>query len=101
MAVPLVFSLYADIAPWTDGENVFIHDLKTGIVPAHMEQLLIYDALFCLEYRIKPSSIQIENRIYQSDDILIANPAAEDVEPIMDKIREFDPIIAKMKMGVC
>lgn len=24
MAVPLVFSLYADIAPWTDGENVFI-----------------------------------------------------------------------------
>lgn len=78
-----------------------IHDLKTGIVPAHMEQLLIYDALFCLEYRIKPSSIQIENRIYQSDDILIANPAAEDIEPIMDKIREFDPIIAKMKMGVC
>ena len=78
-----------------------IHDLKTGIVPAHMEQLLIYDALFCLEYRIKPSSIQIENRIYQSDDILIANPAAEDIEPIMDKIREFDPIITKMKMGVC
>lgn len=28
-----------------------IHDLKTGIVPAHMEQLLIYDALFCLEYK--------------------------------------------------
>lgn len=81
--------------------KIGIHDLKTGIVPAHMEQLLIYDALFCLEYRIKPSSIQIENRIYQSDDILIANPAAEDVEPIMDKIREFDPIIAKMKMGVC
>ena len=78
-----------------------IHDLKTGIVPAHMEQLLIYDALFCLEYRIKPSSIQIENRIYQSDDILIANPAAEDIEPILDKIREFDPIITKMKMGVC
>ena len=49
-----------------------IHDLKTGAIPAHMKQLLIYDALFCLEYRIKPEKIQIENRIYQSDDILIA-----------------------------
>lgn len=26
-----------------------IHDLKTGIIPAHMEQLMIYAALFCLE----------------------------------------------------
>ena len=78
-----------------------IHDLKTGAIPAHMEQLLIYDALFCLEYRIKPEKIQIENRIYQSDDILIANPCPDDINPIMDKIREFDPIIAKLRMGVC
>lgn len=28
-----------------------IHDLKTGTVPAHMEQLRIYAALFCLEYQ--------------------------------------------------
>lgn len=26
-----------------------IHDLKTGAIPAHMEQLEIYAALFCLE----------------------------------------------------
>ena len=78
-----------------------IHDLKTGVIPAHMEQLYIYDALFCLEYRIKPKNIQIENRIYQSDDILIANPGEEEIEPIMEKIREFYPIIAKLKMGVC
>lgn len=77
-----------------------IHDLKTGVILAHMEQLYIYDALFCLEYRIKPKNIQIENRIYQSDDILIANPGEEEIEPIMEKIREFDPIIAKLKMGV-
>ena len=75
-----------------------IHDLKTGVIPAHMEQLYIYDALFCLEYRIKPENIQIENRIYQSDDILIANPGREEIEPIMEKICEFDPIIAKLKM---
>lgn len=78
-----------------------IHDLKTGAIPAHMEQLYIYDALFCLEYRIKPKNIQIENRIYQSDDILVANPGEEEIEPIMEKIREFDLIIAKLKMGVC
>ena len=33
-----------------------IHDLKTGETPAHMEQLLIYAALFCLEYKVKPGS---------------------------------------------
>ena len=63
-----------------------IHDLKTGITPVHMEQLLIYVALFCLEYKIKPGEIQIECRIYQNDDILIANPTAEDIGPIIDKI---------------
>ena len=63
-----------------------IHDLKTGVTSVHMEQLLIYVALFCLEYKIKPGEIQIECRIYQNDDILIANPTAEDIGPIIDKI---------------
>lgn len=63
-----------------------IHDLKTGVTPVHMEQLLIYVALFCLEYKIKPGEIQIECRIYQNDDILVANPTAEDISPIIDKI---------------
>ena len=63
-----------------------IHDLKTGVTPVHMEQLLIYAALFCLEYKIKPGEIQIECRIYQNDDILVANPTAEDIGPIIDKI---------------
>lgn len=74
-----------------------IHDLKTGETPAHMEQLEIYAALFCLEYRKKPSDINIELRLYQSDDILISTPAAEDIVPIMDKIVTFDKIISKMK----
>ena len=63
-----------------------IHDLKTGVTTVHMEQLLIYVALFCLEYKIKPGEIQIECRIYQNDDILVANPTAEDIGPIIDKI---------------
>ena len=76
-----------------------IHDLKTGLVPAHMEQLFIYDALFCLEYGIKPRDIQIENRIYQNDDIWIMNPTYEDIDPIMAKIIDFDKIITELKLG--
>ena len=70
-----------------------IHDLKTGVTPVHMEQLLIYAALFCLEYKIKPGEIQIECRIYQNDDILVANPTADDIGPIIDKIVHLNKIL--------
>ena len=70
-----------------------IHDLKTGVIPAHMEQLVVYASLFCLEYGFKPGSIDFELRIYQSDDILISNPTVEDIAPVMDKIITFDRII--------
>lgn len=63
-----------------------IHDLKTGVTPASMEQLEIYAALFCLEYRIRPGDIQIELRIYQNDEVIVHNPTADDIAPIMDKI---------------
>jgi hypothetical protein len=63
-----------------------IHDLKTGKTPVHMEQLEIYAALFCLEYKVKPSDIHMELRIYQNDEILYYNPTAEDILPIMDQI---------------
>lgn len=74
-----------------------IHDFKSGVVPAHMEQLEIYAALFCLEYDVKPSDIDMELRLYQSDDILVANPTAEDIVPIMDKIITFDRIINEIR----
>jgi hypothetical protein len=74
-----------------------IHDLKTGVTPAHIEQLEIYAALFCLEYNKKPSEIDIELRLYQSNDILVHNPTAEDIVPIMDKIISFDKVISKLK----
>lgn len=74
-----------------------IHDLKTGYIPAHMEQLLIYCALFCLEYKVKPSTIDVELRIYQSDEVLIHNPCADEIEPIIDKIIAFDKIITRIK----
>lgn len=74
-----------------------IHDLKTGVIPAHMEQLIIYAALFCLEYHIKPGEIETELRIYQNNDIQIAKPTAEDILPVMDRIIKADGIIKKIK----
>ena len=74
-----------------------IHDLKTGITPAHMEQLEIYAALFCLEYDVKPGSIDMELRLYQNNEVLVHNPTAEDILPIIDKIITFDKIINKIK----
>ena len=74
-----------------------IHDYKSGLIPAHMEQLLIYTALFCLEYKVKPSEIDIELRIYQFDDYTAHNPCPEEIYPIIDKIITFDKIITKIK----
>lgn len=74
-----------------------IHDLKTGVIPAHIEQLLIYAALFCLEYKLKPSEINIELRIYQNDEIVYHIPEGDEILPIMDKIKTFDRVINELK----
>lgn len=74
-----------------------IHDLKTGTTPAHMEQLLIYAAFFCLEYNIKPGKIKMELRIYQNNKVAVYEPTAEEVLPIMDKIKVFDKIINEIR----
>lgn len=74
-----------------------IHDYKSGEIPAHMEQLLIYAALFCLEYHYDPSKIDIELRIYQSDDVMVHNPSPDEIYPIIDKIIAFDKIITKIR----
>lgn len=76
-----------------------IHALRTKYEPADMKQLLIYDALFCLKHGIKPCDIQIENRIYQNDDVLIANPTFEDIDSTIEKIKEFDRVVREVKLG--
>lgn len=86
----------ADAISFRKGE-LRIHDLKTGVIPAHMEQLMIYSALFCLEYGKRPSDISIELRIYQNDEILIHNPEVDEIVPIMDKIISFDKLLTKIK----
>jgi len=76
-----------------------IHDLKTGTTKTHMEQLMIYAAYFCLEYKheIDMEKLQIELRIYQNDDVMICNPTIEDIVPIMDKIVTFDKKMKQIK----
>lgn len=63
-----------------------IHDLKTGSGPTHMEQLKVYAALFCLEYDVNVSDIEIELRIYQNDEVRVHEPEVDEIIPIMDKI---------------
>ena len=73
-----------------------IHDLKTGKTPVHMEQLEIYAALFCLEYKVKPGDIDMELRIYQNDKVLVHKPTAEDIVPIMDTIVHLNKVLEKI-----
>ena len=73
-----------------------IHDLKTGKTAVHMEQLMIYAALFCLEYKVKPGEIDMELRIYQNDEVIVFNPTAEDILPIMDRIIRLDKLLERI-----
>ena len=74
-----------------------IHDYKSGVTPAKMEQLEIYAALFFLEYGMDPKDVDVELRLYQSDEIIYHNPVQDDICPIMDKIVLFDKLINKIK----
>ena len=76
-----------------------IHDLKTGKIgkiESHIEQLEIYAALFCLEYKVKPSEIEIELRVYKNDEVVIHNPTAEDILFVMDKIVHLNKLLEKV-----
>ena len=86
----------ADAISFRDGK-LRIHDLKTGAIPAHIEQLKIYAALFCLEYKKNPGKIDIELRIYQNDEVLVHNPSEEEIMIIMEKIVSFDQVIKNIR----
>lgn len=77
-----------------------IHDLKTGDTPASFEQLMIYAALFCLEYSVKPVDIHIELRIYQTPEVIVYEPEAEEILEIMGRIINADKIIETIKNEV-
>lgn len=95
---PNCFGTADTIAFDSDRKFLRIHDLKTGEKDASIHQLEIYAALFCLEYHYKPDELSgIELRIYQNNNVLIAEPNPIDIQQIMDKIILFDQQIEKMK----
>lgn len=84
-----------------DGKDFLrIHDYKSGTIPAKMEQLLVYAALFCLEYKVKPGEIECELRIYQNDEIIFHNPTAEEILPVMDAIIQHSKALERMNEEV-
>lgn len=76
-----------------------IHDLKTGSTRASMQQPLIYSALFCLEYKVDPNTIETILRLYQENAIEEARPDPEEVIFVMNKIIMADERIEKLKIG--
>lgn len=82
-----------------DEESRFlrIHDYKSGTTPAHIEQLIIYVALFCLEYAIKPTSLSgCELRIYQAPEPIVYNPTSEEISQVIERMITFDNFMNKM-----
>ena len=88
----------ADAISFRDGV-LRIHDLKTGKVgniEHHIEQLKVYAALFCLEYKVKPNDIDIELRVYKTDEVVCHRPDPQEIVHIMDKIVHIDNILKKI-----
>lgn len=90
--IPLYWSDFcfgtADALGFVESQSLLrISDLKTGKSPTKMDQLIIYAALFCLEYEFpKPWELDIELRIYQSNRIEFLEPDPDDVFRAMDRI---------------
>ena len=79
--------------------RVRISDLKTGVTPASIKQLYIYDALYCLDYNVNPLEVDHELRIYQNNEIFLEKPKGKDIMPIINKIQQFDSLIRSLPEG--
>ena len=78
-----------------------IHDYKSGYTPAKMEQLLCYAALFCLEYKVKPETLEgVELRIYQNDEVVFHSPSAEEIHAVMETIKSSDKFAYELRTEV-
>ena len=67
-------------------KTIRVSDLKTGIHPVKMTQLLLYSAQYCLEYKKNPKEYKFELRIYQGGEIIEYFPMGEEVEEHMKRI---------------
>lgn len=85
----------ADAISFKNGK-LKIFDFKSGRTPAAITQLEIYVAYFCLEYTQDPYKIDMELRLYQSNEVLIHHPDPEYILYIEDKVIEFDKRINEL-----
>ena len=74
-----------------------IHDLKTGTSRTSMNQLMIYTALFCHEYHVKPTDIDVTLRIYQNDEITEYEPTYDRILEVMERIVWADKTLTDLK----
>lgn len=76
-----------------------IHDLKTGITPASMKQLLIYAGIFYFEYGtlFDPRSMRTILRIYQNDQIEEYLPDLPELLSVMDRIKTQAALVAFLR----
>lgn len=86
----------ADAISFRNGK-LRVHDLKTGETPAHVEQLEIYAAMFCIEYDVKPYEIEMELRIYQSNTKQIFDADPAEILKIISHIHAMDRLITKAR----
>lgn len=73
-----------------------IFELKTGRYPSSVHQLEVYAAYFCLEYHYKPTEIEFDLRIYQSNEVQMHEIDPLVIKSIMDKIVAFDRRITEL-----
>lgn len=63
-----------------------ISDYKSGKHPVSMDQLLVYAALFCLEYKVDPMKTKFHLRIYQQGKIICNEPEGSQILDIANRI---------------
>lgn len=74
-----------------------IFDLKNGLTSTKETQLELYAALFCLEYKVKPATIEYDLRIYQHDEVYSFETDPERIYFMMNRYVEFDRIVQSMR----
>jgi hypothetical protein len=57
---------------------------------------LRFTLLYSVSNIEKPSDIQIELRLYKNDEVIVWNPTAEDIVPIMDKIIHLNKLLEEI-----
>lgn len=91
----------ADAISFSERDKILrIHDYKSGTNPAHIDQLEVYAALFCHEYKKDPEKITTELAIYQNCEVLTDSPEPEEIRQIMDCMHDRSDLLEDITNGV-